>query len=81
MNAEADAKVTARSGTRSMIIRMGVYIIMEMVFKRKEMLGCAISGVKSVGGILPIHLDLMLLGSVILALLPFHITMNIGSVR
>ena len=44
-------------------------MIMEMVFNRGEMLGYTIAIVKSVDGILPTLLDLMLLGSVILFLL------------
>ena len=55
--AVVDAKATARNGAREMIIIMGIKIIMEMVFKRGEIMGCAISVVKSVDGILPTPLD------------------------
>ena len=54
-------------------------MIMKMVFKIEAMLGCAISFVKSVDGMLPILLDLMLLEIVILALLTCMLTMIIGS--
>ena len=47
MDAVADTKVTARSGAGEMIIRTGIEMIMETVFKRGEILGCAISVVKS----------------------------------
>ena len=78
MDAVADTKVTARSGAGEMIIRTGIEMIMETVFKRGEILGCAISVVKSAYGILPTPLDLMLLRSVILALSPFKLTTTIG---
>ena len=45
-------------------------MIKEMVFKREEMLGCAIVVVISVYGMPPIPMDFMPLGSVILAHLP-----------
>ena len=75
----ADTKVTKRSGGRAIIIRMGIEIIMEIVFKIGETLGCAISVVKSVGGILTTPLDFMLLGSVILVFSTFRLTMTNGS--
>ena len=62
-----------------MIIRMGIERIMEMVFERGAMLGCAIAIVNSVDGITPISLDFMLLGSVILEISPCQMTMTIGS--
>ena len=43
------------------------------------MLGCAIAVVNSVDIILPTLLDFIPLGSVILVLLTFHMTMTIGS--
>ena len=43
-------------------------MIMEMVFKRGAIIGCAIAVIKSVNGILRTLLDFMLLGSVVLAL-------------
>ena len=49
-----------------------------MVFRRGKTVGCAIAVVNSVDGILPKFLDFMLLGSVILELLSFQLTMNIG---
>ena len=67
VDAVADVNVDARGG--AMIIRMGIEMIMGMVFKRGAMIGYAIAVVKSVDGILPTLLDFMLLGSVILALL------------
>ena len=77
MDEVADTNVDATSG--AMIIRTGIEIIMEMAFKRGAMLGCAISAVKSVDLILTTIMDFMMLGSVILALFPCHLTMNIGS--
>ena len=74
----ADAKVTEITGSRSMIIRMGIEMIIEMVFKRGEMLGCDIAVVKSLDEILPTPLYFILLGSVILALSPFQLTMTTG---
>ena len=71
------AKVATRNG--EMIIQMGIEMIMEMVFKRGAMIRCDISVVKSVDEILPIPMDFMLLGSVILSLSPCHLTMTIGS--
>ena len=50
-----------------------------MVFKRGAMLGYAIAVVKSVDGIIPTLMDFMLIGNVILALLPCHLTMAIKS--
>ena len=50
-----------------------------MVFKRGAMLGYDISVVRSVDGMTPVLLDLMPLGSVILALFPFLMTMIIGN--
>ena len=67
----ADAKITTRSGTTiTTIIRMVIEMIMEMVFKGGAKLGYDIAVIKSVDGILPILLYLMLFRSVILALLP-----------
>ena len=51
--------------------------MMEMVFKRGEMIVYDIAVIKSVDGILPTPLDFMQLGSVIMALLPCHITTTI----
>ena len=79
MDALVDVKVTAISGARATIIRMGIEMIMEMVFKRGAMIRCDISVVKSVDEILPRPMDFMLLGSVILSLSPCHLTMTIGS--
>ena len=73
----AESKVTSRSGAT--IIGMGVEMIMEMVFKRGEMIGCAISIVNSVYGMPPILLDFMPLGSVILEKFPCLLTMIIGN--
>ena len=56
---------------------MGIEMIMEMVFKRGEMIGCDIAIVRSVNGMSPIILDFMPLGSVILELLPCLLTMII----
>ena len=53
-------------------------IIMGTVFKRGAMLGCAIAVVNILDGIIPTPLDFMLLGSVILKLLPCHMTVPIG---
>ena len=50
-----------------------------MVFKIGAMIGCTISIVKSVDGIIPTLLDFILLGSAILALLPCQMTTTIGS--
>ena len=58
---------------------MGVEIVMEIVLKRGLMLGCDVAVVKSVNRTLPTLLDLMLLGSVILALFPCQMAMTIGS--
>ena len=74
----ADAKVTEITGSRSMIIGMGMEMIIEMVFKRGKMLGCDIAVVKSLDEILPTPLYFILLGSVILALSPFQLTMTTG---
>ena len=63
----AVAKVTTRSGAA--IIGMGIVMIMGMVFKIGEMIIFYIASVRSVDGMPPILLDLMPLGSVILALL------------
>ena len=71
------AKVATRNG--EMIIQMGIEMIMEMVFKRGAMIGCAISVVRSVDGMRTILLYFMPLGSVILALLPCLLTMIIGN--
>ena len=71
-----DAKVVAIIG--AIIIRIGTEMIIEMVLKRESMLGCAISIVESLDGIIPTILDLILLGSVILELMPFQPTMTIG---
>ena len=69
----ADAKATAISGAT---IRMtGIKMIMKMVFKIGEMLGCAIAVARSVDVISPILLDFIPLGSVILAFLPYLMTM------
>ena len=77
VDAVADAKVVEISGP--MIIMMGIKMIMEVVFKRGEMIGCYIAAVKIVDGILPTILELMLLGSMILILLSCHMTMTIVS--
>ena len=53
-------------------------MIIEMVFKRGSMIGCAIFVVKSVDIMPPILLDFMLLVSVVLAPLPCLMTMIIG---
>ena len=53
----ADANVTTRSGAT--IRGMGIERIMEMLFKRGAMFGCAISVVNSVDGMPPILLDFM----------------------
>ena len=50
-----------------------------MVFKRGAMIVCDIAVAKSVDGIIPTTLDFMLLGSVILALSTFQLTMTIGN--
>ena len=50
-------------------------MIMEMVFKIGAMLGCDISVVRSVDGMKPILLYFIPLGSVILAFLPYLMTM------
>ena len=76
VDAVADAKVTARSGET--IRSMGIEMIMEMVFKRGEMIGCDISFVRSVDGMPPIIMYLMPLGSVILEILTCLLTMVIG---
>ena len=68
VDAVAYAKVTTRSG--STIRGMGIEMMMEMVFKRGAILGCAIAAIRSVDEIPPILLDFMPLGSVILELLP-----------
>ena len=78
LDAVADAKMTAISGSRAMIIRMGIEMITEMVLKIGEMLGCAITVVKSVDGIIPTRLDFILLGSVILTLFTCQPTTPIG---
>ena len=62
-----------------MIIRMGIEMIMGMVFKIGAMIGYSIAVIKSVDGILPTLLDFMLLVSVILALLSCLLAMTIGS--
>ena len=54
-------------------------MISEMVFKRREMLGCDISVVRSVDGMPSILLDFKLLVSIILSLLPCLLTMFIGN--
>ena len=54
-------------------------MIMEIVFKIGAMIVCDISVVRSVDGITPILLDFMPLGTVILAILPFLLTMIIGN--
>ena len=63
-----NANMTTRSGAT--IRRMGIKIIMEMVFKIWAMFGCAIVVVRSVDGITTIIMDFMPIGSVILALFP-----------
>ena len=77
VGAVVDAKVIAI--IEETIIGMGIEMIMGMVFKKGEMLGCAIAIVRSVDGIPPIILDFTPLGSVILALLPCLLTMIIGN--
>ena len=81
VNAAVDAvtysKVTARIG--AMIRRMKTDIIMEMVFKKGAMIVYDISVVRSVDVMTPILLDLMPLGSVILALFPCLLNMMIGN--
>ena len=57
---------------------MGIEMIMEMVFKRGAIIGCDIAVVRSVDVMKPILLDFIPLGSVILALLPYLLTMIIG---
>ena len=76
VDAVADSNVAARIG--AMIIRTGIEMIMEMVFKRGATIRFAITVVKSLDRILPTLLDFMLIGSMILALLPCHMTMTIG---
>ena len=76
VDAVVDAKGTTRSIARSIIIRMEIDIIKEIVFKRGSIIECSISVVKSVDEILPTPLDFMLLGSVILAIFPCHLTMT-----
>ena len=67
VDAVVDTKVDVRSGAT--IIRIGIETIMDMVFKRGEMIGCAIDAARSVNGMPPIIMDFMLLGCVILELL------------
>ena len=43
MDVVTDAKATARSGERAMLIWMGIEMITKMVFKRGSMLGCDIA--------------------------------------
>ena len=62
-----------------MIIGMGIEMIMEILFKTWAIIGCDIAAVKVVDGILPTPLDVMLLGSMILALSPCQLNMNTGS--
>ena len=62
-----------------MSIKMGIEMIMEMVFTRGDIIGCSIVVVDSVDIILPTPLDLMLLVSVILELFPCRVTMTTGS--
>ena len=78
MDVVTDAKATARSGERAMLIWMGIEMITKMVFKRGEKLGCDIAVVKSVDRILPTPMDFMLIGSVILYLSPCHLTTTTG---
>ena len=52
-------------------------MIMKTVFKREAMLGCDIVVVKCVDEILPTPIDFMLIGSVILEIFPFQMTMTI----
>ena len=75
VDAVADTKVAAKNG--AMIIKTRIEMIMKMLFKRVDILGCAIVVVKSVEGILPTLMNFMLLGSEILELLTCHLTMTI----
>ena len=77
VDAVADSKVTARSGAT--IRRMGIEIIMVMVSKRGEMIGCAIAVVSSVDGITLILMDFIPLGSVVLAIFLCLLTIIIGN--
>ena len=87
MNAVADAKMATRSGAKItiiviiviIVIRTGIEIIMEIVFKLGAMLGFDMAIFKSVDGILTSLMDFMLFGSVILVLLPCHLNMTTGS--
>ena len=77
MGAVSDTKVVTRS--EATIIIMVIEVIIEMKFKKGEMLGCAIYIVNSVDAILPKFLDFMLIVSVILAHLPCRMNITIGS--
>ena len=72
-----NAKATTISGAT--IRGTGIEMIMEMVFKRGSMFGCAIYVVMSVDGMTPILLDFMPLESLILSLLICLLTMIIGN--
>ena len=78
VDAVVDAKVTTRSGSRTNIIKIGIEMNMEMVFKRGSVRVCTIAFVNGVDGILPTPLDFMLLKNVILGILACHTTMTTG---